>query len=57
MPEKPIKNTVFLDFSTQFIPQKVHGRGFQKVDLTNNVLYSKGAPKRRAPAVAYMEYY
>ena len=30
MPEKPIKNTVFLDFSTQFTPQKVHGRGVFK---------------------------
>ena len=32
-------------------------RSFQRVDLANNVLYSRGAPLRRAPAVAYMEYY
>ena len=57
MPEKPIKNAVFLDFSTQFTPQKYIAEGFQRVDLTNNVLYSRGAPFRRAPAVAYMEYY
>lgn len=54
---KTHKNTVFFDFSSQFTPKKVHGRGFQKVDLTNNVLYRRGAPIRRAPAVAYMENY
>ena len=54
---KTYKKHFFLDFPPNLPHKKYMVESFQKVDLTNNVLYSRGAPFRRAPAVAYMEYY